>query len=256
MNVPLCIRRVRNALPAQQKKHESDSEKLEESVRNRFSNFLTKDLFFSKFFRQKMDDDRIAFADDGDVQKGRLKHPYVTAFHLVFRVTAIVVYMFCGWFSDSFIASFVTVILLLSLDFWTVKNITGRIMVGLRWWNYVDDEGKSHWLYENKKNVAPNQMDPAESRIFWLALIIPSSLWAVFFIIALFGLKFKWLLLVSIAIIFNWANLYGYVKCKMGGDKNISAATTNFFRKQVVQNMASMMTKSPTTPTSQPANVI
>jgi len=59
--------------------------------------------------------------------------------------------MLCGWFSNSFIASFVTVVLLLSMDFWTVKNITGRLMVGLRWWNYVDDDGKSHWVFESKK---------------------------------------------------------------------------------------------------------
>lgn len=70
------------------------------------------------------------------------------------------------------------------MDFWTVKNITGqfqksqiniisvkfnnnssyfriallivlifigRIMVGLRWWNYVDDDGVSHWVYESRK---------------------------------------------------------------------------------------------------------
>jgi len=37
------------------------------------------------------------------------------------------------------------------MDFWTVKNITGRLMVGLRWWNYVDDDGKSHWIFESKK---------------------------------------------------------------------------------------------------------
>lgn len=37
------------------------------------------------------------------------------------------------------------------MDFWTVKNVTGRLMVGLRWWNYVDDDGKSHWVYETKK---------------------------------------------------------------------------------------------------------
>jgi len=43
------------------------------------------------------------------------------------------------------------VVLLLSMDFWTVKNITGRLMVGLRWWNYVDDDGKSHWIFESKK---------------------------------------------------------------------------------------------------------
>lgn len=79
------------------------------------------------------------------------RHPYVTLFHLAFRIAAIVVYMLCGWFSNSFIASFVTVVLLLSMDFWTVKNITGRLMVGLRWWNYVDDDGKSHWVFESRK---------------------------------------------------------------------------------------------------------
>jgi hypothetical protein len=79
------------------------------------------------------------------------RHPYVTFFHLAFRGASVVVYMLCGWFSDSFITSFVTVVLLLSMDFWTVKNITGRLMVGLRWWNYVDDDGKSHWVFESRK---------------------------------------------------------------------------------------------------------
>lgn len=59
--------------------------------------------------------------------------------------------MLCGWFVNSFITSFVIIVLLLSMDFWTVKNITGRLMVGLRWWNYVDDDGKSHWVFESRK---------------------------------------------------------------------------------------------------------
>ena len=29
--------------------------------------------------------------------------------------------------------------------------IVGRLLVGLRWWNYVDDDGKSHWVYEARK---------------------------------------------------------------------------------------------------------
>jgi hypothetical protein len=37
------------------------------------------------------------------------------------------------------------------MDFWTVKNVTGRLLVGLRWWNYVDEEGKSIWVFENRK---------------------------------------------------------------------------------------------------------
>lgn len=84
------------------------------------------------------------------------RHPYVTFFHLFFRGASIVLYIFCGWFSDSFITSFVFVVLFLSADFWTVKNISGRLLVGLRWWNYVDDDGKSHWVFESK-NVSHSQ---------------------------------------------------------------------------------------------------
>lgn len=38
-----------------------------------------------------------------------------------------------------------------SMDFWTVKNITGRLLVGLRWWNFVDEDGQNHWKYESAK---------------------------------------------------------------------------------------------------------
>ncbi|XP_020288936.1 uncharacterized Golgi apparatus membrane protein-like protein CG5021 isoform X2 [Pseudomyrmex gracilis] len=203
-----------------------------------------------------MDDDTIAFGEEEEAAQNanKLKHPYVTLFHLAFRIAAIVVYMLCGWFSNSFIASFVTVVLLLSMDFWTVKNVTGRLMVGLRWWNYVDDDGKSHWVFESKKN----RINPTEARIFWLALILCPLFWSVLFTVALFGLKFKWLLLVCIAIVLNGANLYGYVKCKMGNDQNISTATSDFIKKQVFQNVASMMTRSPptTSNSNQMTNVI
>ncbi|CAK9817644.1 Uncharacterized Golgi apparatus membrane protein-like protein CG5021 [Anthophora quadrimaculata] len=194
-----------------------------------------------------MDDDTIAIGEEDETgpNSNKLKHPYVTMFHLAFRVAAIVAYMLCGWFSNSFITSFVVVVLLLSMDFWTVKNITGRLMVGLRWWNYVDDNGKSHWIFESKKGTEQNRINSTEARIFWLALILCPFLWSVFFVVALFSLKFKWLLLVCIAIVLNGANLYGYVKCKMGNDKNISAATGDFLRKQVIENVASMMTKGP-----------
>ena len=75
----------------------------------------------------------------------------VTVFHLLFRVAAIIAYLLCGWLSDSFITNFVVIVLLLSFDFWTVKNVTGRLLVGLRWWNYVDEDGNSHWVFESKK---------------------------------------------------------------------------------------------------------
>lgn len=79
------------------------------------------------------------------------RHPVAVVFHLAFRTAAVLVYLLCRFFTDSFISSFVCILILLSMDFWTVKNITGRLLVGLRWWNYVDDAGKSHWVFESRK---------------------------------------------------------------------------------------------------------
>lgn len=75
----------------------------------------------------------------------------IVVFHLAFRILAIAVYLLCGWLVRSFVTSFVIIVLLLSIDFWTVKNITGRLLVGLRWWNYVDEDGESHWVFESRK---------------------------------------------------------------------------------------------------------
>jgi len=41
--------------------------------------------------------------------------------------------------------------LLLAFDFWTVKNVSGRLMVGLRWWNKIEEDGTSTWIFESKK---------------------------------------------------------------------------------------------------------
>ncbi|XP_035913590.1 uncharacterized Golgi apparatus membrane protein-like protein CG5021 isoform X1 [Anopheles stephensi] len=171
----------------------------------------------------------------------RVVHAYVTFFHIAFRSAAIATYLFCGWFSDSFITSFVFVILLLSADFWTVKNITGRLLVGLRWWNYVDDNGVSHWIFESKNEAHATKINYLEKRVFWIALMTSPILWAFFFITALFGMKFKWLLLVVIALVLNGANLYGYVKCNFGTTANISTRTTDFVKSQVLKNAVNFM---------------
>lgn len=33
------------------------------------------------------------------------------------------------------------------------QNVTGRLMVGLRWWNHIDEDGKSHWVFESRKVI-------------------------------------------------------------------------------------------------------
>lgn len=77
---------------------------------------------------------------------------------MAFRSLAIVAYFVCSWAKTSFVTSFVIIIILLSMDFWTVKNITGRLLAGLRYWNYVDDTGNNHWIFESKKVLETNKL--------------------------------------------------------------------------------------------------
>ena len=52
-------------------------------------------------------------------------------------------YILSALFVNNFVIIFVITVLLAALDFWVVKNVSGRILVGLRWWNEINDEGES-----------------------------------------------------------------------------------------------------------------
>lgn len=80
------------------------------------------------------------------------RHPVAAFFHVFFRASALLVYLLIPFFvSGHFIELFLTIVLLLAFDFWTVKNVTGRLLVGLRWWNKVEEDGTSSWVFESRK---------------------------------------------------------------------------------------------------------
>uniref|UniRef100_A0A3Q0QN21 Golgi apparatus membrane protein TVP23 homolog n=1 Tax=Amphilophus citrinellus TaxID=61819 RepID=A0A3Q0QN21_AMPCI len=143
------------------------------------------------------EDVELDFAADEQERARRsavIRHPMASFFHLFFRVVAIVVYLLCEWISKNFASCFVLIIALLSFDFWSVKNVTGRLLVGLRWWNHIDEDGKSLWVFEAKKvrQCCVNSGTETEERIFWLGLIICPIIWTFFFFTSLFSLKPEW----------------------------------------------------------------
>ncbi|XP_072416115.1 Golgi apparatus membrane protein TVP23 homolog A-like isoform X3 [Chiloscyllium punctatum] len=137
------------------------------------------------------------------LRKNRIRHPLATFFHLFFR------------------------------------NITGRLLVGLRWWNQIDEDGKSHWLFEAKKTTPKNRASSteAEAQIFWLGLIVCPLIWTVFLFSTLFSLKLKWLALVIAGLSLQAANLYGYIRCKLGGNKNVTKAASTYLGQQLFQRL-------------------
>ncbi|CAD5118729.1 DgyrCDS7410 [Dimorphilus gyrociliatus] len=191
------------------------------------------------------EDVALNFGEEEEILASRrkyLKHPIAVTFHLTFRILALLTYLFCGLFSPSFITNFVLIMVLLSMDFWTVKNISGRLLVGLRWWNHVDDQGKSQWIFESRKGVDRKKISTLESNIFWIALVASQIIWVLYLIGSLFTLNLKWSMVACVGIGLNGANLYGFIQCKIGSKKKLSTAATNFLGQQVFQSIMSRRT--------------
>ena len=59
--------------------------------------------------------------------------------HVLFKAAALASYLFANMLGVGYVLTFVLVTVLSALDFWTVKNVSGRLLVGLRWWNHIDE---------------------------------------------------------------------------------------------------------------------
>lgn len=92
---------------------------------------------------------------------------------------------------------FIVTILLLAADFYYLKNIAGRRLVGLRWWNEVDPAtGDSKWVFESSDPGA-RAINATDSRFFWLAIFAQPALWVGLAVLAIVRFKFTWLPLVG-----------------------------------------------------------
>lgn len=67
---------------------------------------------------------------------------------------------------DNEVLTFLLVVITTALDFWVVKNITGRKLVGLRWWSEIKEEDNTEvWIYETMAaNFIPNDCNVG---VFW-----------------------------------------------------------------------------------------
>ncbi|XP_067936248.1 uncharacterized Golgi apparatus membrane protein-like protein CG5021 [Watersipora subatra] len=193
-------------------------------------------------------DDTIEFGEEDKVAPSKtFKYPIAVTFHLLFKISAILVYLFCNIFSSSFVLTFIILIILLAADFWTTKNVSGRLLVGLRWWNYIDDEGKSHWKYESKEGKDLQTIGAAESRMFWVSMFTNQLIWILYIFTSAFRLNLKWMVVVAIANILNGANLYGYIKCRAGAGKSLKDYASGVVSRQMFSSALSSLTKSSTT---------
>lgn len=123
-------------------------------------------------------------------------HPIACIFTFLFKAAAFLVYssisysyfIIGNFFSD--VNTFIIVVLLSALDFWTVKNVTGRLLVGLRWWNDFDENGKEIWRFESyDKEFQANAIDKS---FFWTSQYASTATWAVFLVMKVLSFSVFW----------------------------------------------------------------
>ena len=145
-------------------------------------------------------------------------NPGIVFFTIFFKGLAIFLFLFLGIFGISDSSIFIIVVLLNSLDFWFVKNISGRVLVGLRWWNEVKEDGTEIWVFESENEKKARSID---TTIFWMSIYATPIFWGIFIILEIISLRFMWFLLCIIGFILSFSNAFGYYKCSGDQKKKI-----------------------------------
>lgn len=138
-------------------------------------------------------------------------NPVVCMFHIGFKGLSVFCFLFLNLFIDEEIATFLVVVILAAFDFWTVKNVTGRLLVNLRWWSEIDEYGEENWIYES--DDGKKRVGRTDSFIFWTALYLYPIVWFVFGLMDLIGFKFLWFILTMICFTLSFTNAQGYYCC-------------------------------------------
>lgn len=151
-------------------------------------------------------------------------HPGICFFHLVFKVVGVFCYIFLGIIVTDNLVNFLLNFVCIVFDFWITKNVSGRYLVGLRWWTDVDeDTGEEEWYYESYDyNITFSSID---SSVFWWGMILNTVFWGIMFTLKLFSLNFIWGLLTFVGMLLNGMNVWGYYKCSQQYKNKLSNLT-------------------------------
>jgi hypothetical protein len=149
------------------------------------------------------------------------------------------------WTPPRSVLIFIIVIILLAADFYYVKNIAGRRLVGLRWWNETNaDTGESMWVFESPSE--DRQINATDARFFWLSLYAAPVLWTLLAIVAIVRFEFIWLSLVVIAVILCVTNGVAFSRAdKFGNASNFAGRAMSTgagnFASRFAGNLATRM---------------
>ncbi|XP_074311287.1 Golgi apparatus membrane protein-like protein ECHIDNA [Silene latifolia] len=166
-------------------------------------------------------------------------NPNVCFFHVLFKGASLAFYILSALFINNFVIIFVITVFLSALDFWVVKNVSGRILVGLRWWNEINDLGESVWKFESLDQESLARMNKKDSWLFWWSLYLTAAAWIILSIFSLIRLQADYLLVVAVCLSLSLANIIGFTKCRKDAKKQLQQFATQTLASQVSSTLQS-----------------
>ena len=139
------------------------------------------------------------------------KSPQVALMTVSLKLLALIIFLFFNIFTSNEALVMIIVISLIAADFWYTKNISGRILVGLRWWNNYDANTQENtWKFESKNEIKEPNID---RKTFWFSLYGFAGIWLILFIWECIMFNFNWAFLCLISLVISGTNVYGFFRC-------------------------------------------
>jgi hypothetical protein len=138
-------------------------------------------------------------------------HPTACVFHFAFKLAAFLSYLLLNAIVGNATLTFIVIVIFAALDFWTVQNITGRLLVGLRWKNRVNEDGSEEWIFESLNEDA--KLNLMDKYMFWGVLLFTPVVWVIFLVANLLTFVLFWSLCCLVNLVLTAGNLVGYYKC-------------------------------------------
>ena len=139
------------------------------------------------------------------------RSPQVALMTVLLKLLALIFFLFFNIFTSNEALVMIIVISLIAADFWYTKNISGRILVGLRWWNNYDANTQENtWRFESKNEIKEPNID---RKTFWFSLYGFAGIWLILFVWECIMFNFTWAFLCLISLVISGTNVYGFFRC-------------------------------------------
>lgn len=81
----------------------------------------------------------------------------------------------------------------------------GSLLVGLRWWSEIKEDGSESWIFESKdSNFRPNVVDSA---FFWTSQVVSAGVWLFFLVLNVLSFTFYWVFLREFGVFLRISRL-------------------------------------------------